>query len=176
MVLQYCNSNIYEELREKGIFNLERIRKYTSDLVKGLVYLHQNQKVHGSVNIFMVFSNFGECKLKHSLTQCINQEKFTFKDDIEGLAMVIFEMAHGIIPLTACTQTLYEKEKMYKDKEMRPKILESILKRLDLKESDIEYQEINDFIRMLLSWDEGCRLISSVCLNHAFLSQGKADS
>ena len=53
--------------------------------------------------------------------------------------MAVFEMAHGILPLTATTDTLYEKEKMYKDKEMRPKIMESILNRLDLKESDIEY-------------------------------------
>ena len=85
--------------------------------------------------------------------------------------MVVFEMAHGIIPLTASTDTLYEKEKMYKDKGMRSKIMQSIRCRLDLKESDIEYQELNDFVRMLLNWDEGYRLISNVCLNHVFLRE-----
>ena len=89
--------------------------------------------------------------------------------------MAVFEMAHGIIPLTASTETLYEKEKMYKDKGMRLNIMESIVSRLELKENDIEYQELNDFIRMLLNWDEGYRLVSSVCLNHAFLKE-KSDS
>ena len=51
--------------------------------------------------------------------------------------MAVFEMAHGIIPLTASTETLYEKEKMYKDKGMRSKIMESIVSRLELKENDI---------------------------------------
>lgn len=62
------------------------------------------------MNVFQVFDCFGEGKLKNSLTQIAYASKWplmSYKRDIEGLAIVIFEMGHGLIQLSVETETLY---------------------------------------------------------------------
>jgi serine/threonine protein kinase len=38
--MEYCNSNLFEEIKMKGLLTIDQIKKYTSDLVKAIVYLH----------------------------------------------------------------------------------------------------------------------------------------
>jgi len=52
----------------RGLLTIGTIKKYTGDIVKAIVYLHDSEIAHSSVNIFNIFVSFGECKLKHSLS------------------------------------------------------------------------------------------------------------
>lgn len=51
---------------------MDRVKKYASDLIKAIVYLHDNEIAHGGINIFNIFVNFGECKLKTSISDFTN--------------------------------------------------------------------------------------------------------
>lgn len=108
--------SIYEELKLRGQLSLPEIRSCMSDLVEGLVYLHENGSTHGNINIFSAYLNFSECKLKPNITEVEDSSAKTldFKADITALAIVMHEMAYGLNMAVASQQTLYEKEKYYR--------------------------------------------------------------
>jgi hypothetical protein len=108
--------SIYEELKVKGQLCLKEIKNYLSDLIEGLVFLHENDIIHGNVNIFGVFINFSECKIKLNITDIVEEDTkdLDFKSDIASLAIVVHEMAYGINLESFKQDTVYEREKLYK--------------------------------------------------------------
>jgi hypothetical protein len=74
--------------------------------------------VHGNINIFSTYLNFSECKIRPCITETddCSSKTLNFKEDINSIAILLHEMAYGITPTVASEQTLYEKEKYYKEK------------------------------------------------------------
>ena len=67
LLTEFCFRTAYEELKEARRFPLIAIRVYLSDLIEGVSFLHENQIIHGNINLFQVFLCFNECKIKPSL-------------------------------------------------------------------------------------------------------------
>ena len=90
------------------------IKKYLEDLIQGVSYLHDNELVHGNLNLFQICLCFDECKIKPSL--CCESESTHFKTDIINIAILAYEMAYGINPQLKRKDTQYEKEQTYGEK------------------------------------------------------------
>ena len=96
MVMEYCGRSMYDELKERGRLPLKELRSYLSDLIEGLVFLHQNDIVHGSISIFAVLINFQQCKIKLNVSDVAEAKGLDYKADILSLTIAVFEMAYGV--------------------------------------------------------------------------------
>ena len=68
-----------------------------------MVYLHENDLVHGNINIFSTYLNFSECKLRPCISETDDGSSKTlnFKEDIKSIAILLNEMAYGVTPIVA---------------------------------------------------------------------------
>lgn len=107
MVMEYCGRSMYDELKVKGRLPMKELRSYLSDLIEGLVFLHQNDIVHGSLNIFAILINFQQCKIKLNVSDVTEAKGLDYKADVLSLAIAGYEMAYGMSEEVARQQSGY---------------------------------------------------------------------
>lgn len=112
-MVEYCARSMYDELKAKGRLPMKELRSYLSDLIEGLVFLHQNDIVHGSINIFALLLNFQHCKIKLNISDVADSKALDFKADILSLAIAVHEMAYGMSAEVSKQPSGYEREKLY---------------------------------------------------------------
>lgn len=109
LVEEYCARSVYDELKAKGRLPMKQLRSYLTDLIEGLVFLHQNDIVHGSLNIFAMLINFQQCKVKLNVSGVAEAKALDFQADILSLAIAVHEMAYGMSEEVAKQQSGYER-------------------------------------------------------------------
>lgn len=109
MVMEYCGRSMYDELKAKGRLPMKELRSYLTDLIEGLVFLHQNDIVHDSLNIFAILINFQQCKIKLNVSDVTEAKGLDYRADILSLAIAAYEMAYGMSEEVAKQQSGFER-------------------------------------------------------------------
>lgn len=142
---------MYDELKVKGRLQMKELRSYMLDLIEGLVFLHQNDIVHGSINIFALLINYQQCKIKLNVSDVADSKVMDFKADILSLAVAVHEMAYGMSVEVSKQQSGYEREKLY-SRDSKQAQINSISSHLQEDQISNEYSMLNSFLSMLINW------------------------